>query len=122
MKLERNKMSTRFINNYIQQILTENDAVEEGDAPIPPHQQAAQARHPGTPEESLKRLGSHIDTLTSAIADYQSDRTAFHAVHGEDHPEADKLHDFMKHVLKTGQEQIDQPLSLKRSEIDRFRE
>lgn len=111
-------MSTRFINNYIQQLLTET----EEDAPIPPHQQAAQARHPGTPEESLKRMGSHIDTLTSAIGDYQSDRTAFHAVHGEDHPEADKLHDFMKHVLKTGQEQIDQPLSLKRSEIDRFRE
>ena len=116
-------MSTRFIQNYVRQILAEQDDVPipPGDQVMVPWEQAAQARHPGTPEESLKRMGSHIDTLTSAIADYQSDRTAFHAVHGEDHPEADKLHDFMKHVLKTGHDQIDQSLSLKPSEIDRFR-
>jgi len=102
---------------FLQFIMEQEDA-----GPIPPWEQAAQARHPGTPEGSIIRMRSHIDTLTSAIADYKQDRTAFHAVHGKDHPGANELHDFFKDVLKKSHEGIDSSLSLPPSEIDRFRE
>jgi len=114
-------MATNFINNYIKQLLAEDDSAEEGDAPIHPADQAAQARHPGTADESVVQMRSHIDTLTSAIADYQSDRTAFHKVHGKDHPGDNENHKSMKHVLKTSHDQIDSSLSLPPDEIDRFR-
>jgi hypothetical protein len=114
-------MATNFINNYIKQLLAEDDSAEEGDAPIHPADQAAKARHPGTPEESVVQMRSHTKNLSDAIAAYKQDRTAFHAVHGKDHPGANELHDFMKHILKASGEDIDQPLSLPPDEIDRFR-
>jgi hypothetical protein len=111
-------MATNSINNFIDQLLAENDArlPDRSSSGRSPEEQAAHARHPGSIEDSVQKMSNHAANLMDAMTAYRADKTAAHIVHGN-HADLNAIHEHVKTTL----EEVDSSLGLPYSETAPYR-